>query len=397
LNSSWLDLLIQSTRNLEPPERFFWWSGIALISSLVKKRLFLNRFSYNLYPNVYVLLVSERSGLRKGVPILMMRQIAEILKVRTISGRNSIQGVIKELASQVTHPNGKVENLAQAFLCAPELTSFVVHDPEGLNILLDLHNTHEHLISWKNTLKSSPIEELKEPCITFLGAINEPLFIDFFKKKDIEGGLIGRMFIVHESKKRSVQDLMEEPEGFIPGKDLADKLLYLQDIKGEFYIDSSGKRFYKNWYHYLNELNLDDRTGAIERLGDQVLKVAMIISLSESPNLVITEEHLKQSVSKCEDCIVGTKRVTLSSGRSEFAPGISTLMKILVESEEGISRRKLQQKMWPDYDSMSLDRIIDTVLSSGALEQPFRRGKEIIYKMKKEHIEAYLNFRKEVN
>src|SRR5271165_7052097 len=108
----WLDILLESTKEAEAPERYFWWSGLCAISAVVKKKVFLQRGAfYKLYPNIYVALVSSRSGLRKGIPIMIVKSlVTELDSVRVISGCNSIQGLIKELSMQQTFKTGAVVN-----------------------------------------------------------------------------------------------------------------------------------------------------------------------------------------------------------------------------------------------------------------------------------------------
>ena len=93
-------------------------------------------------------------------------------------------------------------------MISDEFESFITEDPRALTYLTALHNTHEHEDSWKKRLKGSPLEELKSPCLTLLVASNEALFESMVKQKDIEGGFIARTFIVHESKRKLINDLM---------------------------------------------------------------------------------------------------------------------------------------------------------------------------------------------
>ena len=111
---TFLDILLESTKEAEAPERYFWWAGLCAISGVLRKKVFLQRGPfYKLYPNIYVALVSARSGLRKGIPIAIAKNlITELDSVRVISGCNSIQGLIKELSMQQTFKSGAVINEA---------------------------------------------------------------------------------------------------------------------------------------------------------------------------------------------------------------------------------------------------------------------------------------------
>ena len=401
---SWLDLLVQSTSELESPRRFFYWAGIATISAIVKKNVWLDKFSYKLYPNVYVLLVSAKSGLRKGLPVDFAKGIVErVNNTRIISGRNSVQGVIKDLSQQltITKPGEPVQiySDAQAFLCAPELDSFMVKDEQGLSILTDLYNTHEHAKEWKNSLKSSPVESLKNPCITFLAASNEALLEGLIKDKDIEGGFIARTMIIHESTKRVSNSLMFRPTNLVTRDDLAEGLKRLSTLKGPFEIPHDVRVSYDQWYKGLDEHSYDDKTGTMERIGDHVLKVAMLISLAKSNDLIINMQTLEESIDVCQASVVGTKKTTMGVGRSESAEAVGRVMKVLLDQEKYIiERSKLLRLLKNDVNVMMLNMVLDDLGDNGkCILRTYRRDGKIYYELKEEIAETYKNFKKEIN
>lgn len=399
---SWLDLLTSSTSELEPPERFFYWSGLATIASIVKKNVFINRFSYILYPNIYVVLVSARSGLRKGIPIGYAKSILNILDcTRIISGQNSLPDVIKDLSTQYTTPTGKVFSDAQALLCAPEFDSFLLHDDYSLTTLTDLYDTHQHDPDWRKGLKSGR-EVLKQPCINILAASNEVLFEDMVKMKDIEGGFLARTFIVHESKRRVHNSLMWEPKNLIPRHELAKPLERLVNLAGVFEIPDPVKHLYDEWYTEVSESTIEDRTGTLERIGDSVLKVAMLISLAKSNDLIISKETLEEAIKRCEESLMGTRKVSMGQGRSEISPIVSQVMKLLVDAtDQEISRANLLKKL--NCEPLQLDRVIDTLVQREVIKEPYRKAgpngrplKGIWYQMYKQIYEQYLKMRSEI-
>lgn len=398
MQQSWLDLLLENTQENEAPERYFWWSGIAAISAIARKNVYLERHYYKLYPNIYVALISARSGLRKGIPVFICKSILEeTQKVRVISGCNSIQGLIHELSTQRTFENGAVINEAHGILMSDEFESFLTDDPKALTYLTALHNTHEHQLGWRKTLKSSPVEELRAPCLTLLIASNQTLFDSMVKQKDIEGGFIARTIVVYERQKRLINPLVDPPKEKMNRQGLIDGLLEISKAHGEFIWTPEGGDFYKEWYTKLSKMIIDDRTGTVERLGDQVLKVAMLISLSKSVDLFLTQEDLSQAVSKCEFCMPAVNVTGLSGAGNDISEAIGRVMKLLIESEEQtIARHKILTKLHlRGVDSLTLDRVIESLIQSKAIEAPFRRGKDIMYRMTKETYERYIQFKSE--
>lgn len=396
---NWLDILIHSTSELESPERFMYWAGLCAISAVMKKSVYINRFSYKLYPNLYVILVSAKSGLRKGLPVEYAKTLVEkVGNTRVISGRNSVQGVLKTLAQQKTLENGTILHEAQGFLCAPELKSFMIGDDQALDILTDLHSTHEHEKEWNNTLRNSPIENLKSPCITLLGAANETMFDALINQKDLEGGFIGRTFVVYESNRRVINSLMWEPKNLITKDILAVYLKEISQQKGEFLIDEKVRIVYDKWYKKIAQLT-GDRTGTLERIGDQCLRVAMLISLADSPDLVITKENMETAIFRSEEFFAGTKRISMGNGRADTAYGAKLVIKhLLLAKGNELERSRILSKMFPDVDYMMFDKVVDTLGSingSGILEAYRNQEKKVMYKLKAEFVENYKTFQQE--
>jgi hypothetical protein len=91
---NWLTDLVDVFAESESPERFFYWSGLAVLSATIRKNIFLDRHIYKLYPNIYVFLVAK-SGMKKGIPVRNAKKLLELLGLtRVISGRNSMPKIL---------------------------------------------------------------------------------------------------------------------------------------------------------------------------------------------------------------------------------------------------------------------------------------------------------------
>lgn len=301
---SWLDDLLKQTEDNEAPERYFWWSGLAAISAVARKNVWLDKFYYKLYPNIYVVLISDKSGAKKGLPVSICKRLLQHAKLaRIISGCNSIQGVIEVLSEPVSL-NGHAIKEAHGILLSGELDSFFTDDPKTLTYLTDLYNTHEHEEGWEKTLKSGKTN-LISPCLTLLVASNEALFGNVVKQRDIEGGFIGRTAFVRETKSRKPPNpLVDPPEFRIDIPRLAERLKEISSIRdGEFKWTPKPKKLYKEWYEDKYKEESDDQTGTFNRLGDQVLKVAMLIALANRSTLEFEVEDIQLAIKNCEACV----------------------------------------------------------------------------------------------
>ena len=138
---SWLDELLLQTSESETPVSFIKWAGLSAIAAVAKNNVYLDKFYYKLYPNIYVMFHAE-SGLKKGPPVNMAKQLVKYVGNTTvISGRASIQGILKKLGTAETRPGQKLDlSSSTAFICSSELSAAIVDDPVATKILTDLYD-----------------------------------------------------------------------------------------------------------------------------------------------------------------------------------------------------------------------------------------------------------------
>jgi hypothetical protein len=100
---SWVNEVMDSTKELESPRSFFYWSALTTISAILKDNVWIDRGgAFKLYPNIYVMLLAG-SALRKGLPVALSKNIVQLVNnTKLIVGRSSIQGILKELSEAKT-------------------------------------------------------------------------------------------------------------------------------------------------------------------------------------------------------------------------------------------------------------------------------------------------------
>ena len=107
---TWLRDFVKSFEETEPPERYFYWAGLAALSAIIGNKIYLDRFTYRLYPNLFIFLVGK-SGLRKGVPVDKAKQIVSTVNnTRIYSGRLSVEARRtgqREGSSECRVPDGR--------------------------------------------------------------------------------------------------------------------------------------------------------------------------------------------------------------------------------------------------------------------------------------------------
>lgn len=405
---TWLSELVSQHEKLESPLSFWWWGGMAAISAVVKDKIYLDRGIYKLYPNIYVMFHAD-SGLKKGPPVSMAKQLVKAVgNTKIITGRASIQGILKKMGTAETVKGKPLDLSSSVFICSSELTSAIVDDPVATKILTDLYDRHYNMDDWESLLKGEQFN-LVNPTVTMLAATNESMSDDFLTGHAIKGGYLARTFVIHESRRNALNSLivpMVNPPDY---KKSAEYLKELSRLNGPFrpigslepsdiykyskskgdethYYCSAGRR-YDDWYEqFCNDIDSQgvvDSTGTLNRFGDSVLKVAMLLSLAENTSMIIDEAHINLAIDMCEKLVGNTRKATIGKqGMSKSAPlkGL-ILQEILNRSTHRVRRLELHKKFWMHYSNVQeMDDMMISIIETGMIRLD-NEGNDIVYFM----------------
>lgn len=394
---TFVETVLAYTRNSESPRRYYYWSALAAVAAVLRRQVYLPRGDSRLFPNIFVLLIGK-SGLRKGAPVNLAKHLVHAVNsTRVYSGRLSVQGIISDLAKTVTKKDQSVVSGAHSFLVASEFAAFMIKDPDAMTILTDLYDSHYH-DTWTYMLRNSPVETLKEPYITMLGASNEIHLKDAIPDNAIGGGFVARTFMIYADKKQGRNPLTSMNGHEMPLSALIARLGEISKAKGPFTWADDAREHYGDWYNKLQDMveTVDDQTGTLERLHDHVQKTAMLISLSRSTELILQLKDVKEAILACSDFTPAARRVGLMQlGKSASAPGTSVLLLELVKNPaHEISRSEALQKHWSHFNHQELDVIAESLLAQKAITLSIKKDDngrpETFYTINKKVLENYI-------
>lgn len=417
---NWLQQIVDQHQELESPKSFWYWSAIAAISAVVKDRVWLERAQvFKTYPNIYVMLHAD-SGLKKGPPVAMAKRlVTAVNNTSIISGRASIQGILKKMGEGKTQPGGKIAATSTIFICSSELSSSIVEDKVATKILTDLYDRQYNVGEWESLLKMENFQ-LKDPTVTMLTATNEAMSEDFFTKSAIQGGYFARTFIIYEKESKVNNSLIFPLNNPPDYKASADYLKELAKLTGPFadlarlekddeyrykkfkfgkdvYFNEAGQ-IYDDWYENFKELikvsEHKDETGTMNRFGDSVLKVAMLLSLAWKPELIITGEAMNEAVTECEKLLGNVRKTTMGKQGISASALLKTMiiMELLNREPHQITRPMLMKKMWAHYENTT--EFDDMMLSfdQAGLIKTTSMGNQIVYQMPDEQVKELKDF-----
>lgn len=392
MNKSWLDTIVEQHAESESPANYWRWSAMAALSAVVKDKIWMERYYYKLYPNIYVMLFGP-SGIKKGPPVNLARKLVDAINnTRVINGRSSIQGILKKLGEAETKPGGYIVNTSCGFICSSEMASSVVEDKAFMTILTDVYDRNYRDGQWESLLKGESFK-LKDVTVTLLGAVNQAHSDALFTATDINGGFFARTFFINETKPQRRNSLMYKP-AIIPNiKELAEHLRALSQLSGEIKCTDEANEFMDTWYNNfwanIDSQGYEDPTGTINRYQDSVLKVAILMSLAKSTNLIVERAEIETAISYCERLIGNVRRATLGAGIALLgAQKKIAIMELVERNNHMISRTQLHKKFWMHGSLSEWNEIMEQLVIAGIIDAE-TMGNQLIYKMNDQQINGW--------
>lgn len=410
MSESWIEDLIAENQSVETPESWIYWSLMFCISSAAANAYTLRTLKGNLlyYPNLYIILMGE-SGLGKGYPVnLAKRLLQEANITRVIAGRSSIQAIIKEGATTRSENGKPLITDSRMAVVNGELSTAIIQDPDSLTILTDLYD-RSYNPNWTNMLKGDGHEKLKEPYITCLFGSSPAHFYDSIPQPNIEGGYIGRNLVIYEEKRSKDVDLLDSEEesvdedkftNYIKPK-FVPHLIKIAANKARLIPSEPARKVFNAWRHEwrATQAQYNDRTGFVNRVPDHVLKVAMCLCLARyNSEAIIIESDIAEAIKKITGLIYASEKAATGGGLDPLAAQTKKVMDYLITAPENqLLRRELLVRGYGNFDTITLDKIIDTLIEMKWVTKErigFGKNMDYLMHLAGEPLEKLISFRR---
>lgn len=389
LKSNWISSYAAALAPItEAPDAYVIWSAISVISAVLKKKVWVRRGTYKVYPNQYIVLVGP-PGVGKGTAIHPAHAFIKDYKPQLsnyLSDRITAPKIIDRLAQGFQTQkvvNGQVVAGIEstAVLMATELSTFLGSSDWMTSFLCDTWDRNEFEYDTKNKGTS----HIKDMCVSLIGAC-VPDFIRKINGKQnsseaINGGFTARTMFVfanEKSKKLAWPIALEDTTG---GKvlinDLRHDLEQIANCSGEF---TFSKDAYTKWTQFYQTINAQDHDSDVvryfkSRQDVHVMKVAMCMSAATSDSMEIDLWCLSTAIVLVQN-VLNTLDVTFRGvGESSLSEATAKIQTYL-ERKGLSSRSELIRDNHRHATVEDLDRIINTLMMCGFVKGSNSGGKQ---------------------
>lgn len=390
---NFVELFLEYTKDAESPTSYFRWAAYTTLAGTLRNNVWIDLVIQKVYPNMYTLILSRRSSLvKKSTPLrTSLRLLEDIKNTKTIVGRATIAGLINALTSPSTDIDGKPIQGASAIIYSEELSSMLIEDNYATDTLTDWYDGHTN---WTSNLGPGATT-IKDLCMSMLASSNEELIRTVFDSRATQGGLLARTMLVVESKKRHKNSLMfVEPKGNTDSV-LITHLRKVASMKGEMNIELAGKKYYDEWYNSFEPLEENSsKTGIEGRIHIHALKLAMIKSVAERYDRVITRQHIEDSINECLDLLPNYALFAGGSAGPLEKLGREIIMLMLESNNYSVKKKELWWRFYT-HGNTTINNILEALVEAGNL-RAFTNvdDSELYYGLTVEFLERYKNAKK---
>lgn len=302
--SDWLAYYMKYTQRSEPPALYHLWSGLTALSSALRRKCYCDwgPLRGRMYPNMFVALVGPPGG-RKGTAMKIAKSMVQELDIPLgADSLGSTQALYKELIDSedsYIDNNGVAKKHKSVSIWSEEFQVFLSdRDQMLIPSLTDLFDCAD---VWKYKTLSRKTEDISNCYITIIGGITPALLQASLSQSSVGGGLISRIIFVvgYGPKQRKALQFLTEEEEDIRTK-LKEDLQEIATLQGQFTMSKDFLRAYIKWYEQeydYNSVSNEKFAGYNNRKPIHINKLCMLISASESSDLIITDKHFFTALS----------------------------------------------------------------------------------------------------
>ena len=360
-SKSWIDSYVDYTRDQESPTAFHHWVALSLISAAIGRNIWIPRVKYTTYPNLYVVLVAGSAKCRKSVSISIGRDILNGLKEppTVFAQKITTEALIEAL--ELTKKNDACFGL----ICASELSVFLGSDAIKSGIIPTLTDLYDSPKEWVYHTKGRGKETLKNVTLSMLGASTKDWLRTSIPVEAIGGGFTSRVIFVFEDAPSKLVLFAEDQKH---DEQLKQTLIHDLEIMRKVYgaIEFTPEARELSWAWYEDEsctIHEEKVDGYFGRKHDTMFKVATILSLSESNNLLIEKRHIEGALNLLERNEKHLNTVMESVTSTSLGGNADKVFQI-VKKFRKIKHSDLLQKCWRYAVATDFQEIIRTLLES---------------------------------
>lgn len=365
------------------PDKFHFWTGVSLIAGALERKVWYSLPKGKaLFPNLYLLLVAT-PGIGKSTA--GDRGVFDFLRAVRYDGKgiNFIPSQFTEAALITAMNHRKRFSLGSeeyfqtsSYLYASEASNTLKEIKGGgspLPLITDVYDCGE---LWSKITQMHGLVEMREVCFNLLGCCTFSFLNNLVPEKEVMGGFASRLLYI-------VQDevLIRTPqlgggvdEDPVLKRKLIEDLQHIHLLAGRFSRSPEADQAYLEWFpkhdRKVQELSSERMQSFLARKHTNILKLAMVCSVSESDSLRIELRHWDRALSLFEEIEKKLPRIIGESYGRDSQDGVNRKIMEVMKGKGGqVNAGELRRTLLfgKGIESKRFNTTLDEMVRSGIL------------------------------
>lgn len=350
----------------ECPDNFHIWTALSILSSTVGAKVKIDRSYFTIYTNLFVCLVGlqgSRKTTAKDIGFDLLKEA--IPDVQVSSECESKEFITKYLADPKRHrkyktKDGKEVTYTPYSIFATELKNFLAMNQVSMvDFLTAIYDRTGK--QYESKTKNKGEDSIPSPFVNFLACETPEWLAARLKDSVISGGFCRRMVFVYETNaKPPIAFPQITPDGVESRKYCLNWLRKIKDVEGVFQWGPGTAEWFINWYNETKakKQNNPFMEGWYSSKDAQLLKVAMLVALSEDTELTLQLNHLQYALAIIDNLEVNLPKLVSTIGRNELAIPTGRLLDVVTQHGK-IPEKTLQGLMYNDMTPMEFLSVLN--------------------------------------
>lgn len=347
----WLREYVDFSSGLEACTRFRFFSACCAVGAAVNNRVWIQRGDPNLlpklFPNLWVLLLAPPGRGHKTSTINMsvncLQQGAP--EARILSDKLTPEALVKALSEPDVQEKIRIgPRDAVGLIKAPELSVFFGRQQYNVGLVSLITDLYDYKEEWSSETIMRGKSTLKNVCISIIGGSTPAWLQKMLPEDAFTGGFMSRFVIVEMPPMYLKRRALPRQESEYNWQHIINGFNKFRQFNGQMQWTKNGEKAYIDHYEALLPTGDAQRDAYQERETEQILKLAMLLTISEG-EMLVRKWHMNKA------------REILNCLMEETAPRIERLathprmqlvqeIQDLLRQESKMSKRQILKKLY---------------------------------------------------
>jgi len=387
LKPGWLKNYIDYTSGCESPEDFHIWVGMTIIGAALRRQLCYDDHYYQVYPNLYTILVSPPAVGHKNTAITLGEKIlaSAIPNMKVIKDKITPEAMAQKLARKTdTKSTGGgllIKQRAEGLIIAKEMMIFLGkerYNEPMIDMMTALYDCED---SFDVETIARGAQPLKHTFMAMLAGVTPEQIPKAIPASAIGSGFMSRLTMIKKMASERCFPFV------IPYERALQELLIvgLRNIvntrSGNIVFSKDGKAWYDAYYrrHKAIMERTSAGTTAMERQTTLMIKIAMIMAVSEEVS-EMTEDLLQRCHKIITHTLTGSKDLIRMIDTSERGRLAESIYASIVNRGGQVAHSDLLKRHYRSVGDRNLFKLlIETLIESGRIKDFTKDGSVTVW------------------